>query len=93
MAETMGERELRMRSSCLLAQLNPDADSSAAEATKCLEDALALASDLGGERDGFLARPDIARDIETAADVLSKTGREGELERFRQLRNEKGKES
>jgi len=85
MANSMGERELHMRCCCLLAQLSPDADVAAEEASCCLQEASALVRDLGESGADFLARPDVTRDMESAVDTLRKAGREEELSKFSEL--------
>jgi serine/threonine protein kinase/tetratricopeptide (TPR) repeat protein len=85
MAESMGERELHMRCCCLLSRLRSDDDAAADDAASCLEDASALVHELGDSGASFLARPDVARDLEAAASALVRAGRDTELGRFPEL--------
>jgi len=81
-AGSMGERELHMRSCCLLARLSPNEAVSAEEAACCLEDASALVRELGEAGGTFLSRPDVERDIAASAGILRESVGEEELARF-----------
>jgi serine/threonine protein kinase/tetratricopeptide (TPR) repeat protein len=83
--ESMGEREMVVRCRCLLARIAGEGDESIEHATRCLQEACALVRELGDGAATFVARPDVAADIQTSARILRDSDRAQELESFPEL--------
>ncbi len=84
-AKRMGERELALRCRCLLARVGRGTDESADHAARCLEDAQSLVRELGDAARSFLSRPDVARDVRAAMEILREAGRDDDVARFEGL--------
>ena len=88
-AEVMGEREVVLRSRCLLAEIaraDDDVPRSQELALACLDLIAELSTELGAHAETFLSRPTIADSVTTSLEILSESGRADDAARFGMLR-------